>query len=254
VSGAVPQGIEVLVRKAAVDSEFQAALLERRAGAAELIGLELTPAEALMLNAVPVGQLAAIISHTSVPHEHRRAFLGQAAAAMLAALAAMAAGSVQAGGSGLGGIRADPPTGWSGGIRPKDSAPGRPPSRQKQPDSVPVPSDEELQEVQSRVLAVVTRRFKVNGKDISRDTSFTKDLKAQPAELVKLKAELEKEFQVKIPGKSFKDIRTVGNAIDYLLRVRPKRDPQPSPSFPVFGAAPNPPPPGMGGSLGIRPD
>jgi hypothetical protein len=85
--GPIPRGIEVLVKKASVDPGFKAILLERRAAAAAEIGLALEPAEALMLAAVPAGQLEAIIARTVVPEEHRRAFLGKAAAAMLAALA-----------------------------------------------------------------------------------------------------------------------------------------------------------------------
>lgn len=84
--GAIPRGVEVLIKKAAVDPEFRAALLTRRAAAADQIGLRLDPAEAAMLAAAPGEQLEAIIDRTTVPQEHRRAFLGKAAAAMLAAL------------------------------------------------------------------------------------------------------------------------------------------------------------------------
>ncbi|HOD84833.1 MAG: hypothetical protein BWX88_05177 [Planctomycetes bacterium ADurb.Bin126] len=86
--GQIPRGIEVLVKKAAVDPEFRTLLLERRAQAAAEIQLELTPAEAMMLTAVPAAQLEAIIDSTEVPDETRRTFLGKAAAAMLAALGA----------------------------------------------------------------------------------------------------------------------------------------------------------------------
>jgi len=86
--GEVPRGIEVLVKKASVDSEFRALLLERRSGAADEIGLTLEPAEAMMLDAVPAGQLKAVIDSTEVSPQRRRAFLGRAAAVMLAALGA----------------------------------------------------------------------------------------------------------------------------------------------------------------------
>ena len=84
--GPIPRGIEVLVKKASVDPAFRQILLERRAQAAEQIGLELDPAEVMMLRAVPAAQLETIIARTRVPTEHRRAFLGKAAAAMLAAI------------------------------------------------------------------------------------------------------------------------------------------------------------------------
>lgn len=84
--GDIPRGIEILVKKAAVDPEFRELLLSKRAEAAGEIGLELDPAEAMMLRAAPAEQLEVVIDRTIVPQEHRRVFLGKAAAAMLAAL------------------------------------------------------------------------------------------------------------------------------------------------------------------------
>lgn len=107
--GPIPRGIEVLVKKAAVDPEFRELLLAERAAAAGQIGLSLDPAEALMLAAAPRVQLEAVIAQTSVPEEHRRAFLGKAAAAMLAVIGAAVTAA------GCGGHRAD---GGTKGIRP----------------------------------------------------------------------------------------------------------------------------------------
>ncbi|HUU55801.1 MAG TPA: hypothetical protein VMW93_00540, partial [bacterium] len=41
----IPRGLEVLIKKAAVDPAFKDILFEKRAGAADAIGLKLTPAE-----------------------------------------------------------------------------------------------------------------------------------------------------------------------------------------------------------------
>jgi hypothetical protein len=86
--GNIPRGIEVLVKKAAVDAEFRAALVETRSKAAGLIGLPLQPAEAAMLDIVPRAQLEAIIDRTTVHPNQVPAFLGYAAAVMLVALGA----------------------------------------------------------------------------------------------------------------------------------------------------------------------
>ena len=88
----VPRGIEILVKKAAVDPEFRATLHERRAQAARRIGLDLTPAEAAMLNSVPEVQLEAIITRTRVKLPAVPALLGKSAAAMLVALTAFGSG------------------------------------------------------------------------------------------------------------------------------------------------------------------
>ncbi len=88
----VPRGIEVLLKKAAVDPDFRQTLLERRGSSAASIELQLDPAEDAMLRAIPDEQLARIISQTVVPVEQRRVFLGRVAAAMLAAIGAGLAG------------------------------------------------------------------------------------------------------------------------------------------------------------------
>lgn len=124
--GQVPRGIEVLVKKAAVDAEFRTLLLEKRAEAAAEIGLALDPAEVMMLGAVPAAQLEAVIARTDVPDEHRRTFLGKAAAAMLAAL-----GVVSIAGCGPKGISPDRPP------APKGIAPDRPPIGGIAPDRPP---------------------------------------------------------------------------------------------------------------------
>jgi hypothetical protein len=96
--GEIPRGIEVLVSKASVDAEFRTLLLDRRASAADEIGLDLSPAESRMLDAIPAVQLEAVIGRTKVAPSNRRAFLGRAAAVMLAALGAgLGAGEAEGG-------------------------------------------------------------------------------------------------------------------------------------------------------------
>ncbi len=86
--GPIPRGIEVLIKKAAVDPDFRALLLAKRDEAAGQIGLTLDPAEAMMLKAAPTAQLEAIIAQTNVHPSVLPAFLGRAAAVMLVALGA----------------------------------------------------------------------------------------------------------------------------------------------------------------------
>ena len=84
--GNVPRGIEVLLKKAAIDQEFRELLQSDPEAAAKSIALELAPIEQAMLKTMPAEQLEVIINQTEVPQQQRRAFLGTAAAAMLAVL------------------------------------------------------------------------------------------------------------------------------------------------------------------------
>ena len=106
--GPIPRGVEVLVKKAAVDPAFRPRLLAARAAAAADLGLELSPSEAALLAAVPAAQLEAMIAGTRVPERQRLAFLGSAAAVMLAAI-------------GLTGCSDDGPK--PAGIRPEQAPP-----------------------------------------------------------------------------------------------------------------------------------
>ena len=69
----IPRGIEVLVKKAAVDPEFKERLLRNRTGAAADIELELEPAEAMMLQVIPGSQLLTTIEQTTVPERQKPA-------------------------------------------------------------------------------------------------------------------------------------------------------------------------------------
>lgn len=82
----IPRGLEVLLKKAAVDGAFRSRLLHSRTAAAAEIGLELTPAEDQLLRSIPAAQLEAAIVHAPVTADQRAALQGSSVAAMVAAL------------------------------------------------------------------------------------------------------------------------------------------------------------------------
>ena len=106
----VPRGIEILVKKASVDSVFKEALLKERAAAASRIDLTLENSEVSMLNNIPQPHLEGMISATKVSPNMKQIFLGYTAAVMLAALTATASASD------------DDSRGMTQGIRPDDVA------------------------------------------------------------------------------------------------------------------------------------
>ncbi len=92
--GAIPRGIEVLIKKASVDPEFRRLLLEKRGEAAKEIELELTEVERNTLSSIPAEQLEKIIDNTKVRPEHRAIFMGNVGKLMLAAVVTVALVSV----------------------------------------------------------------------------------------------------------------------------------------------------------------
>jgi acyl carrier protein len=237
----ISQRIEVLLKKASVDPVFRTAFLERRGEVAQEIGLSLEPEEAAMLGAVRREQLEAIIARTNVPEEHRRAFLGQAAAAMLAALGIVAGRPGVASGQVPG-----PP--FFGGVRP-DNPPDRPANEDLPPGGIrPDMPEKKPKTIEQRVVSVIAKQLKADEKDVTPKKSLVDDLEATKLGLVQLRKALEKEFSLKIPGAAFKKLHTVGETVDYVKKVvdkqksasQPKDDnatpPSPSP-FPVAGGA-----------------
>jgi acyl carrier protein len=237
--GEIPRGIEILVKKASVDPEFRNLLLDRRGTAAAEIGLKLAPSERLMLDAVPAKQLQAIIDRTRVPHEHRRAFLGKAAGAMLAVLglaagAGTAAGGV--GGFGSGGIRPLPAPQPPGQPAPADvdtaqspPDPGEPfrEAPGEAPDSVqgPFPDDpRQPQSVRERLIQIIASRLDIEPEKIDDRTPLPKGGRADAARLAGLEEELEKRFEIKFPFRRFRRFRTVGQIVQYVERAVENRE------------------------------
>ncbi|HUT35006.1 MAG TPA: hypothetical protein VNE39_16060 [Planctomycetota bacterium] len=162
--GEIPRGIEILVKKASVDADFKRLLLAKRAEAAREIGLTLEPAEAMMLNAVPAAQLEAIITSTTVAPVSRAAFLGKAAAVMLAALSAAGCDEEA---PPVTGSRAEPrPTvGIRSGDLPKTATPPPAPPKPKTETPTttsPAPPDQPMMPVAGAIAQPVPRT-KPNG-------------------------------------------------------------------------------------------
>ena len=84
--GDIPHGMEVLIKKAAVDPPFEARLMEQRSSVAAEVQLELTPAEKTMIDSIPAAQLESIIANTKVNSKLIPILLTGTAAAILIAL------------------------------------------------------------------------------------------------------------------------------------------------------------------------
>ncbi len=196
----IPRGIEVLVKKASVDPRFEKLLLQNRTEAARAIGLQLEPAEEMMLQAVPRDQLEAIIAQTVVPQSHRRAFLGTAAAAMLAVLGVDEAIA-----------RAEEMIA-PGGVRPPPPAPAG-----IAPDPVPPKAETAHPSFAARVTEILSRHSRTPASRMNPSTQLDRDLRLDRAGREAVRGLLEGEFRVPIPAEVFGTLRTVGQVIDEMM-------------------------------------
>ncbi len=79
--------------------------------------------------------------------------------------------------------------------------------------------DINVEEVEGKVVEIVSEQMGVDKSEITRDTSFINDLNADSLDTVELVMEFEDEFDMSIPDEEAEKIQTVGAAIDYIVQI-----------------------------------
>jgi acyl carrier protein len=77
-------------------------------------------------------------------------------------------------------------------------------------------------DIESKVIEIVSDQIGVDKSEITRETSFVNDLNADSLDTVELVMEFEDEFELSIPDEEAERIQTVGQAIDYIKEHRNK--------------------------------
>jgi acyl carrier protein len=70
--------------------------------------------------------------------------------------------------------------------------------------------------IDDQVFEIVSEQLSVPREEITRESSFVDDLKADSLDVVELVMRFEDTFGVTIPDEDYEKIRTVGDAIDYI--------------------------------------
>jgi acyl carrier protein len=76
-----------------------------------------------------------------------------------------------------------------------------------------------IQEIQNKVISIISEQMGAERSEITRETSFINDLNADSLDTVELVMEFEDEFDMSIPDEEAEKIQTVGAAIDYIVKV-----------------------------------
>lgn len=74
-------------------------------------------------------------------------------------------------------------------------------------------------QVEERVIEIVAKQMGVDKGEISRSTHFINDLNADSLDTVELVMEFEDAFETSIPDEEAEKIQTVGQAIDYIMKM-----------------------------------
>ncbi len=77
----------------------------------------------------------------------------------------------------------------------------------------------DVQQIESKVIEIISEQMGVDKAEITRETSFINDLNADSLDTVELVMEFEDEFDMSIPDEEAEKIQTVGAAVDYIVNV-----------------------------------
>ena len=72
-----------------------------------------------------------------------------------------------------------------------------------------------MSEVEKKVIDLVVDKLNVEASEVTREASFSNDL-GDSLDTVELMMNFEKEFNMSIPDDQAQEIKTVGDAIDYI--------------------------------------
>ena len=75
-------------------------------------------------------------------------------------------------------------------------------------------------EVESKVMDIVAEQLSVDRSQLARETSFVNDLNADSLDTVELVMEFEDAFETSIPDDKAEQIKTVGEAIDFIMQAQ----------------------------------
>jgi acyl carrier protein len=72
------------------------------------------------------------------------------------------------------------------------------------------------QAIENKVKSIIADQLGVGEDEIKPESSFIEDLGADSLDIVELVMAMEEEFEVEIPDEEAENIKTVGDAINYI--------------------------------------
>lgn len=76
-----------------------------------------------------------------------------------------------------------------------------------------------MSQIESKVKEIIVKDLGVKESEVTRNSSFVKDLGADSIDCVELILDFEKEFCITINDNEAEKINTVGEAIDYINKL-----------------------------------
>ncbi len=76
----------------------------------------------------------------------------------------------------------------------------------------------EIDKIEKEVKGIISTVFDIEESKLTRETRFLEDLFAKSVQILELLAMLEYKFKLEIPMTEVRKNKTVGQAIDYMVR------------------------------------
>ena len=77
--------------------------------------------------------------------------------------------------------------------------------------------------IEEKVSEIIVKQMGVNKEQVKPETSFINDLGADSLDTVELVMELEDAFDINIPDEDAEKIQTVGDAINYIIKINKEK-------------------------------
>ncbi|AKU91243.1 acyl carrier protein [Vulgatibacter incomptus] len=71
-------------------------------------------------------------------------------------------------------------------------------------------------QIETKVRGIIAEQLGVGEDEIKTESSFVEDLGADSLDIVELVMAMEEEFEVEIPDEEAENIKTVGDAINFI--------------------------------------
>ena len=91
------------------------------------------------------------------------------------------------------------------------------------PPGPPGPREEtqEMASVEDKVKSIIVEQLGISEDEVKPEASFIDDLGADSLDIVELVMAMEEEFEIEIPDEEAENIKTVGDAINYISQHKP---------------------------------
>ncbi len=76
------------------------------------------------------------------------------------------------------------------------------------------------EEIRASLAGIVNEVAGIPAEDVQLDKSFTDDLDVDSLSMVEVVVEAEEKFDVKIPDEEVKNLTTVGDAVNFIVKAQ----------------------------------